>query len=101
MSKLRSFRFPEEKLELLKEIAEREHDGNQTQAVLAALERYHQELNPPILRGYIQLDHVFDSGDEDCAGCDGPKGKAAWIAIYSNGSVKGILCDECVEDGRG
>jgi len=37
MSKLRSFRFPEEKLERLKEIARRRHGNNQTRALLEAI----------------------------------------------------------------
>lgn len=100
MSKLRSYRLPEEKLALLKEIAGREHEGNQTQAVLEAIDRYYQQLNPPVLQGYIQLDRVSNGGEEDCSGCNRPQSKEAWIAVYSNGSVKGVLCDDCVENGH-
>jgi len=101
MTKMQSFRFPEEKLERLKEIAERMHDGNQTQAILEAIDRYHKELNPPRLQGYIQLDRVYNSNEkESCPGCNRLDAKGSWIAVYSNGVVKGMICDDCVEAGR-
>jgi hypothetical protein len=100
MSKLRSFRFPEGKLALLQEIAECKHEGNQTQAVLEAIDRYYQQLNPPVLQGYVHLDRVSNGEEIDCSGCNRPQRKEAWIAVYSNGSVKGVLCDDCVENGR-
>jgi hypothetical protein len=101
MTTLRSFRFPEEGLERLKEIAERRHDNNQTQALLEAIDRYYQELNPPALQGYIRIDRVQDlNGEEGCPGCEDSLGSGAWVAVYSDGTVKGVLCDECVEAGR-
>ena len=101
MSKLRSFRFPEEKLERLKEIARRRHGNNQTRALLEAIDRYYGELNPPSLQGYIRIDRLSDlNGDQACPGCDQSPGPGAWIAVYSDGTVKGVLCDDCVEAGR-
>ncbi len=101
MTKMRSFRFPEEKLEQLKEIAERMHDGNQTQAILEAIDRYHKELTPPRLQGYIRIDRIQDlNGEEGCPGCGKSLGSGAWVAVYSDGTVKGVLCDDCVEEGR-
>jgi hypothetical protein len=102
MTKLRSFRFPEDKLELLKEIAQRRHNDNQTQALLEAIDRYYEALNPPKLQGYIQVDRIQDlNGDESCLSCDQLTGSGAWVAVYSNGTVKGVLCNDCVEAGRG
>jgi hypothetical protein len=102
MTRLCSFRFPEEKLELLKEIAKRKHNNNQTQALLEAIDRYYEELNPPKVQGYIQIDRIQSlNGDESCSGCDQFPDSGAWIAVYSNGTVKGVLCDDCVEAGRG
>lgn len=101
MSKMRSFRFPEEKLELLKEIAERRHDNNQTQALLEAIDRYYKELNPPAVQGYIRLDRINElDGKDGCPGCDQLPSSGAWIAVYSNGTVRGVLCDDCVEAGQ-
>lgn len=101
MSKMRSFRFPEEKLELLKEIAERRHDNNQTQALLEAIDHYYQELNPLSVQGYIHIDRIHDlNGEEDCPGCEQSLGSETWVAVYSDGTVKGVLCDDCVEAGR-
>lgn len=101
MTKLRSFRFPEEKIELLKEIAQRKHNNNQTQALLEAIDRYYQEINPPSVQGYIRIDRVHDlNGEEGCPGCNQSLGSGAWIAVYSDGTVKGVLCDDCVEAGR-
>jgi len=101
MNKLRSFRFPEEKLKLLKELAERRHDNNKTQALLEAIDRYYEELNPPSLQGYIRIDQIHDlNGNENCPGCNQSLGSGAWIAVYSNGTVKGMLCDDCVEARR-
>jgi predicted DNA-binding protein len=98
MKKMRSFRFPEEKLELLKEIAERRHDNNQTQALIEAIDHYYQELNPLSVQGYIRIDRIHDlNGDEDCPGCEQSLGSGAWVAVYSDGTVKGVLCDDCVE----
>lgn len=101
MTKMRSFRFPEEELEFLKEIAKRRHNNNQTQALLEAIDRYYEELNPPSLQGYIRIDRVHNlNGGEDCPGCRQSETPGAWIAVYSNGTVKGVLCDNCVEAGR-
>ncbi len=100
MTKLRSFRFPEDKLELLREIAEREHNNNLTKALLEAIDRYYRELNPPVLQGYIRLDRFNElDGKEECQGCDQPLSPGTWIAVYSDGTVKGVLCDDCVEAG--
>lgn len=100
MSKLRSFRFPEEKLKLLKEIAESRHDNNQTQALFEAIDLYYQELNPLSVQGYIRIDRIQDlNGEENCQGCEQSLGSGAWTAIYSDGTVKGLLCDDCVESG--
>jgi hypothetical protein len=101
MSKLRSFRFPEEKLTRLKEIAIREHDNNQTQALMEAIDRYYEELAPPSLQGYIRIDRMNPINlEDDCPGCGGSERERGWIAVYSDGTVKGVLCDECVEAGR-
>ncbi len=101
MSKMRSFRFPEEKLELLKEIAERRYDNNQTQALFEAIDHYYQELNPLSVQGYIRIDRIHDlNGEEECSGCEQSLGSRAWIAVYSDGTVKGMLCDKCMEAGR-
>jgi hypothetical protein len=101
-TKLCSFRFPEDKHKQLKEIAERKHDDNLTQALMEAIDRYYAELHPPRLQGYIQIDHIQDlNSDEECPGCEKSIGSGAWIAVYSNGTVKGVICDECVEAGRG
>jgi hypothetical protein len=101
MTKMRSFRFTEEKLELLKKIAERRHDNNQTQALLEAIDRYYGELNPPSLQGHIRIDHIHDlNGEDDCPGCGQSEGERAWIAVYSDGTIKGVFCDDCVEAGR-
>ena len=101
MTKLCSFRFPEEKIALLKEIAKRKHDNNQTQALIEAIDRYYKELNPPSLQGYIKIDRVLSlNGKDDCPGCGHSKSERAWIAVYSDGTVKGVLCDDCVKAGR-
>ncbi len=101
MSKMRSFRFPEEKLELLKEIAERRYDNNQTQALFEAIDHYYQELNPLSVQGYIRIDRTHNlNGEEECSGCEQLLGSRVWIAVYSDGSVKGMLCDKCMEAGR-
>ncbi len=101
MSKMRSFRFPEEKLELLKEIAERKHDNNQTQALLEAIDRYYKELNPLSVQGYIRIDRIQNlNGEEDCPGCEQSLGSGAWVAVFSDGTVKGVLCGDCVSAGR-
>lgn len=101
MSKLRSFRFPEEMLVKLKEIAKRRHDNNQTQALIEAIDRYYKDLTPPSLQGYIQLDRIFRRNiREDCPGCGQSESEKGWIAVYSDGTVKGVLCEDCVEAGR-
>jgi hypothetical protein len=101
MTKMRSFRFPEEELKQLKEIAELWHDGNQTRALMEAVNRYHKDLFPPSLQGYIQLDRVMEGQREvECPGCGHLHNIGGWIAVYSDGSVKGVLCDNCVEAGR-
>lgn len=101
MTRLCSFRFPEEKYALLKKIAEERHDNNQTQALLEAIDRYYMELNPPSVQGYIRIDQVYDRNVEaDCPGCDQRIGTGAWVAVYSDGTVRGILCDDCVAAGR-
>ena len=101
MSKMRSFRFTEEKLKLLKEIAERRYDNNQTQALFEAIDHYYQELNPLSVQGYIRIDRINDhNGENECSVCEQPLGLKACVAVYSDGSVKGMLCDECVEAGR-
>lgn len=101
MSKMRSFRFTEEKLELLKEIAERWYDNNQTQALFEAIDHYYQALNPLSVQGYIRIDRIHDhNGEDECSVCEQSLDSGACVAIYSDGSVKGMLCDECVEAGR-
>ena len=101
MSKLRSFRFPEEKLDLLKAIAERKHNNNQTQALCEAIDHYYKELNPLSVHGYIHVDRIHDlKREEDCSGCEQSLGSKAWVAVYSDGTMKGMLCDKCVEAGR-
>ena len=102
MTKMRSFRFPEETLAQLKDLADRKHKGNQTQALIHAVDRYHQALKPVVLQGYIHIDRVGDLQEvERCLGCRQVAPDEAWIAIYSDGTLKGVLCDECVEAGRG
>ncbi len=101
MTKMRSFRFPEDELERLKEIATRRHDDNQTQALLEAINRYYKELNPPSLQGYIRIDRISNlNGNEGCPGCGQSESAGAWVAVYSDGTLKGVLCDDCVEAGR-
>jgi hypothetical protein len=101
MSKMRSFRFSKEKLELLKRIAERKHDNNQTQALFEAIDHYYKELYPPSVQGYIRIDRIHDiNGEGECSGCEKSLSSEAWVAIYSDGTMKGVLCDECVEFGR-
>jgi hypothetical protein len=101
MSKLRSFRFPEDKLERLKEVAKRKHDNNQTQALMEAIDRYYKEITPPSLQGYIRIDRMNRLIlHDDCPGCGASESEGGWIAVYSDGTVKGVLCDECVEAGR-
>jgi hypothetical protein len=101
MTKMRSFRFPEKELEQLREISELFHSGNQTRALIEAVNRYHKDLFPPSLQGYVRLDRVMDGQREvECPGCGYLKNIGTWIAVYSDGSVKGILCDDCVEAGR-
>lgn len=101
MTILRSFRFPEDKLAKLQEIAAQEHDHNQTQALLEAIDRYYKDLHPPAVQGYIRIDRINDlEGEEGCPGCDHSLESGAWIAVYSDGTVRGVLCDDCVESGR-
>ncbi len=101
MSKMRSFRFPEEKLDLLKVIAERNHDNNQTRALIEAIDQYYKVLNPLSVQGYIRIDRVHDlNGEGKCSGCEKSLGPEAWVAIYSDGNTKGVICDECVEVGQ-
>jgi hypothetical protein len=101
MTKLRSFRFPEDKLARLKEIAKRKHDNNQTQALMEAIDRYYKELTPPTLQGFIRIDRMSSVNlEDDCPGCGGSESDRGWIAVYSDGTVRGVLCDECVEAGR-
>lgn len=101
MSILRSFRFPEEDLRKLKQIADEHHGGNQTQALLVALERYYSELTPPSVDGYIRLDRVSPTDNApSCPVCGASRGERTWVAIRSDGTLKGLLCDACVEAGR-
>ena len=101
MAKMRSFRLPEKELKSLKEIAARRHHNNQTQALLEAINRYRELLNPPALQGYVRIDRLKKPGaHEDCRSCRQPDASGAWVAIYSNGTVKGVLCDKCVKEGR-
>lgn len=102
MTILRSFRFPREKLEVLKEIAEHNHGGNQTQALIEAIDRYHKELEPVWVQGYIRLDRVKDTNREaGCAGCGQSKRSGTWVAVRSDGTVRGVFCDECADAGEG
>ena len=101
MSILRSFRFPERDLLKLKEVADLNHGGNQTQALIEALERYHKQLKPVPVQGYIRLDRVMAAeGSPSCPGCGESRGDRTWVAIRSDGTLKGPLCDACVEAGR-
>jgi hypothetical protein len=101
MSIMRSFRFPEDKLALLREIAEQKHDNNQTEALLEAISRYHGEIHPPALHGYIRIDRVNDvNGKNDCPGCGSAEKARTWVAVYSDGTLKGGLCDDCVDAGK-
>lgn len=102
MTKMRSFRFPEEALAQLNELAIRAHKGNQTQALIEAVDCYYRTLKPVVLQGYIQVDRVRDHQEpERCSGCSQPEPEGAWIAVYSDGTLKGVLCNNCVEAGRG
>jgi hypothetical protein len=101
MSKLRSFRFPENTIARLKEIAKRKHDNNQTQALIKAIDRYYKEVAPVSLQGYVRIDRINRLGlQDDCPGCGASESEGGWIAVYSDGTVKGVLCDDCVEAGR-
>ena len=101
MSILRSFRLPEQKLGLLREIAERNHGGNQTQALIEAINRYHRELEPASVQGYIRIDRVKDLDREaGCPGCGQSRRPGRWVAIRSDGTVKGVFCDDCVNAGQ-
>lgn len=101
MSIMRSFRFPEDKLALLKEIAERKHNNNQTEALLEAINRYYDQIDPPALHGYIRIDRVNNvNGKEDCPACGSSEKASEWVAVYSDGTLKGGLCDDCVDAGR-
>lgn len=101
VAKMRSFRIPERELNFLKEIAARKHENNQTQALLEAINRYHQELHPPSLQGYVRIDRLKETdATGDRSGCRHADASGAWVAVYSNGTVKGVLCDKCVNEGR-
>ncbi len=101
MSILRSFRFPEEDLLKLKELADTNHGGNQTQALIEALDRYHKELKPVSVDGYVRLDRVVPTENTAaCAGCGESRRDRPWVAVRSDGTFKGLLCDACVEAGR-
>lgn len=99
MTSLRSFRFPPKHLTMLKEIADRYHGGNQTQALIEAVERYHKQLNPVLVHGYVRLDRVVDA-DAECARCGRSRPSRRWIAVLSDGSVQGVYCSECAEAGE-
>ncbi len=99
MTKMRSFRLPQDQLDQLKQLASRRHDDNQTQALLEAIDRYYQDLNPPRLQGYVRLDRVSRGSARTCANCERSAVEANWLAVYSNGTVKGSLCDECAQVG--
>jgi hypothetical protein len=99
VSKLRSFRIPEEDLKRLDEIAESRHANNKTQALLEAIDRYYKDLHPPSLQGYVQLDRPNNrNGNSDCQRCNQSKDTGLWIGVYSDGTIKGLLCDDCVEE---
>lgn len=101
MTTLRSFRFPVDKLALLKEIAERNHGGNQTQALIEAINRYHRELEPASIQGYVRIDRLRDSeGQARCPGCGESHRPRRWVAIRSDGTVKGVFCDDCANAGK-
>lgn len=98
---MRSFRLPEKELKYLREIAARRHHNNQTQALLEAINRYHAELHPPALQGYVRIDRLKAAkAAGDRSGCRHADASGAWVAVYSNGTVKGVLCDKCVKEGR-
>lgn len=101
MTILRSFRFPDAALRMLKEIADRKHEGNQTQALIEAIERYHEEMNPVSVEGYVRIDRMKDRASKTgCAACGQSSHPVRWVAIRSDGTVKAGFCDECVEAGR-
>jgi len=78
------------------------HGGNQTQALIEALERYHKELKPASVEGYIRLDRVTATKiTPTCPGCGDSRQDRTWVAIRSDGILNGVLCDDCVEAGRG
>lgn len=102
MTTMRSFRFPEETLAQLRELANCKHKGNQTQALIKAVDGYYRTLKPVVLQGYIQVDRVPDVQEaERCSGCSELTPDGAWIAVYSDGTYKGVLCNDCVGAGRG
>lgn len=101
MTTLRSFRFPPKHLTMLREIADRYYGGNQTQALIEAVERYHNHLNPVFVQGYVRLDRVVDADtDAECARCGKSLPSRRWIAVLSDGSVEGVYCSECAEAGE-
>lgn len=101
-TKLRSYRFPEEKLKQLKELAERRHQDNQTQALLEAIDRYYADLHPAAIQGYIRLDRTNRlNGPNGCRQCKQSIESGAWVAIYADGTLDGVICEECVEDQEG
>ena len=86
---------------MLKEIAERNHGGNQTQAIIAAIDRYYKELEPASVQGYIRIDRVKDrDAKAGCPGCGQSRRPGTWVAVRSDGTVKGVICDDCVDAGR-
>ena len=101
MTILRSFRFPEAALRMLKEIADRRHEGNQTQALIEAIERYYGEIKPVSVQGYVRIDRIKHGDSQTgCVACGQSSRPVRWVAIRSDGTVKAGFCDECVEAGR-
>lgn len=101
MTILRSFRFPEAVLRILKEIADRRHEGNQTQALIEAIEGYYERMKPVSVQGYVRFDRIRnDDSKPGCVACGQSSRPARWVAIRSDGTVKAGFCDECVEAGR-
>lgn len=90
----KSFRLPENVVNQLAEISAKFHSGSQTDAIIAAIAKYHAStLVEPI--GWMQ---VRFRGKRRCPGCNNEFEGPGFVTLLSSGEVLSkIHCQKCAK----
>ena len=90
----RNFILSERTDDLLKQLAG-ELQLDMTETVSTALAHLGKSTWPPAKVGYFKLDRLGEIDAPTCHECDQPLTGNGWMIVFSDGTLRGPVCDSC------